>query len=117
MTRGLISYAVSNRSRPFAVGYDKPGIPQDQRNQISEIVNIVDIRIRIGAGECHWQRGGLPRNSFRHVHEVIEVALVGARPLHHPSGIVADVCNMFQRKRARHRHAPTRERRYRELGG
>jgi hypothetical protein len=37
----------------------------------------------------------LTRNFFRHVHEVIEVALVGTRPFHHPSGAIADVCEMF----------------------
>jgi hypothetical protein len=37
----------------------------------------------------------LTRNFFRHVQEMIEVALVGTRPFHHQSGAIADVCAMF----------------------
>jgi hypothetical protein len=53
------------------------------------------IRIRVGPGECHRQRRGVTRNAFRHVHEVIQVAFVGTRLFHHPSGASADVCEMF----------------------
>jgi hypothetical protein len=66
------------------------------------------IRIRIGPGERHRQRCGLTRHSFRRFDEVVEVAFVGARPVHHPSGAIANVCEMFEGRRARHRHAPTR---------
>jgi len=75
------------------------------------------IRIGLGSGECHRQRRGLTRNSVRHVHEVIQFALVGTRPFHHPSGAIANVCEMFKRKRARHRHAPSDSTGYRQLGG
>jgi hypothetical protein len=66
------------------------------------------IRIRLGPGECYCQRGGVTRHSFGRFDELVEVAVVGARPFHHPSGALADVCEMFERQRARHRHAPTR---------
>jgi hypothetical protein len=53
------------------------------------------IRIRIGPGQCHCQRRGLTRHTFRRFDELVEVALVGARPIHHPSGAIVDLCEMF----------------------
>jgi hypothetical protein len=54
------------------------------------------ITVRIGPGEC-CQRGGAARHSFRRFDELVEVAFVGARSFHHPSGALADVCEMFER--------------------
>jgi hypothetical protein len=54
------------------------------------------IRIGLGPGECDCQRGGLTRDSLRRFDEFVEVAFVGARPFHHPSGAIADVCEMFE---------------------
>jgi hypothetical protein len=147
----------------------EPGIPQDQRDQISHVLDIVDdehrsrarrghlvrvcrlivdgaveavcldmllaradagsngrrgildaetcqigteraqpIGTRIGPGECHGQRGGVARHAFGRFYELVELAFVGARPFHHPSGTMMDGCDMFQRTPVRHRHAPTR---------
>jgi hypothetical protein len=54
------------------------------------------IRMRIGSGECRRQRGGVTRHSFRRFDELVEVAFVGTRPFHHPSGAIADVYEMFK---------------------
>jgi hypothetical protein len=53
------------------------------------------IRIRIGPAKCR-QRSGMARHSFRSIDELVELAFVGARPFHHPSGTRADVCEMFE---------------------
>jgi hypothetical protein len=53
------------------------------------------IRIRIAPGECR-QRGGVARHAFRRFDELVEVAFVKTRPFHHPSGAIADVCEMFE---------------------
>jgi hypothetical protein len=52
------------------------------------------IRIRIGLGECPRQRGGVTRHSFGRFDELVEVAFVVTRRFHHPSGAIADVCEM-----------------------
>jgi hypothetical protein len=38
----------------------------------------------------------LTRHSFRRFDELVEVAFVGTRPFHLPSGVIADVCQMFK---------------------
>jgi hypothetical protein len=55
------------------------------------------IRIRICLGERPRPRAGVTRHSFGRFDELVEVAFVGTRPFRHPSGAIADVCEMFER--------------------
>jgi hypothetical protein len=55
------------------------------------------IPIRIGPGECHRQHGGVVRCAFGRFDELVELALVGPRPIHHPSGATADRFAMLER--------------------
>jgi hypothetical protein len=67
----------------------------DTQTRLIGTETLQSIRIGIGSGKCRPQRRGLTRNFFCHVHEMIEVALVGTRPFRHPSGAIVDLCEMF----------------------